>query len=123
MEYSQIANATLEQLNEELADAGWESGYTEIDWARKAVRALFHEHGKAETKTIHVNWEEIDGVGRLIAKCDEEPTLSSSVVRWDEPISSSSYSGDIANAVTRINGAEIASVEHKGKCVTVNVFA
>jgi hypothetical protein len=123
MEYSQIATATLEQLNEELADAGWESGYTEIDWARKAVRALFYEYRKAETKTIHVNWEEIDGVGRLIAKCDEEPTLSSSVVRWDEPISAKSYSGDIANAVTRINGAEIAAVDHDGESVHVHVFA
>jgi hypothetical protein len=123
MEYAEIATATLDQLNEELAAAGWESGYTEIDWARKAVRALFHQYGKAPTKTITVTWEEIDGVGRLIARCDEEPTLSSSVVRWDEPISARSYSGDIANAVTSINGAEIAAVDHDGEVVHVHVFA
>jgi hypothetical protein len=123
MEYAEIATATLDQLNEELAAAGWESGYTEIDWARRAARALFHQHGKSQTKTITVTWEEIDGVGRLIARCDEDSTLSSSVVRWDEPISARSYAGDIAHAVTRINGSEVASVDHDGEFVHVHVFA
>jgi hypothetical protein len=49
--------------------------------------------------------------------------LSSSVVRWPEPISEDTYAHAISHAVTRINGAEIASVEHEGKCVTVRVFA
>jgi hypothetical protein len=119
MEYAEIATATLEQLNDELAAACWESGYTEIDWARKAVRLLFAECNKAETKAIEVTW--VDGI--LVAVCDEDHTLSSSVVRREEPITKHTDAWSIARAVTRINGAEVESVEHGDKSVTVNVFA
>lgn len=127
MEYSQIATATLFQLNEELAAAGWFSGHSSEQNAKEAVRKLFAKFGKAQTKTILVTWDEIDGIGRLIAHCYEDETLdetlTSSVVRWDEPITPASDSHAIANAVVRINGAEIVTVNHDGKFVFVHVFA
>lgn len=72
-------------------------------------------------KTITVTWSEESGEGRLIARCDEDHTLSSNVVRWDNPINSASDSWEIAYAVTEINGSEIISVDHDGEYVHVTV--
>jgi hypothetical protein len=118
MEYSQIATASLDQLTDELAAAGWESGYSNEEDARKAVRKLFADFGKADTRAIEVTW--LDGV--LVAVCDEEHTLSSSVVCWEDPITEHTDAWSIAYAVTRINGAEVESVEQGNESVTVNVF-
>jgi hypothetical protein len=41
--YTEIANATLDQLTDELAAAGWDSTQTEIGDAREAVARLLHE--------------------------------------------------------------------------------
>jgi hypothetical protein len=41
--YTEIANATLGQLTDELAGAGWDSTQTEIGDARGAVARLLHE--------------------------------------------------------------------------------
>jgi hypothetical protein len=43
MYYTEIANATLGQLTDELAAAGWDSTQTEIYEAREAVARLLHE--------------------------------------------------------------------------------
>ena len=43
MTYDQIATATLEQLTDELAAAGWDSTQTDIRDAREAVRCLLLE--------------------------------------------------------------------------------
>lgn len=43
MTYDQIATATMEQLTDELAAAGWESTQTEIREAREAVARLLYE--------------------------------------------------------------------------------
>lgn len=42
MHYAEIATATLDQLNEELAAAGWDSLHTEVREAREAVARLLH---------------------------------------------------------------------------------
>jgi hypothetical protein len=118
-QYSDIAEATLEQLKEELAAAGYDSMEIDLQAAQKSVRFLFLEAGKAETRMISVTW----GNGKLHAECEEEQTLSSSVVRWPDPITEDTNPWSVAYAVTRINGAELASVEHSGKCVYVHVFA
>jgi hypothetical protein len=117
--YTDISEATLEQLKEELAAAGYDSMEIDLQAAQKSVRFMFLETGKAETKTIEVTWE--DGI--LVAVCHEDHTLSSSVVRWPEPISEDTYAQAISHAVTRINGAEIAAVDHDGDVVHVHVFA
>ena len=41
--YAQIATATLDQLTDELAAAGWDSTQTETRDARDAVARLLHE--------------------------------------------------------------------------------
>jgi pheromone shutdown protein TraB len=43
MKYNEIATATLDQLTDELAAAGWESTHTEIIAAREAVVNLLIE--------------------------------------------------------------------------------
>jgi hypothetical protein len=43
MTYDQIATATLEQLTDELASAGWDSTQTSPREAREAVRCLLLE--------------------------------------------------------------------------------
>jgi len=43
MNFSQISTATLGQLTDELAAAGWDSSQTEINDARDAVARLLHE--------------------------------------------------------------------------------
>lgn len=73
-------------------------------------------------KTITVTWDEDrQGEGRLYARCDEDRTLSSDTVRWDEPITVQTDAWEIAFAVTEINGAEILSVDHDGDTVCVSV--
>ncbi len=73
-------------------------------------------------KTITVTWDEDrEGEGRLYARCDEDRTLSSDTVRWDEPITVQTDAWEIAFAVTEINGAEILSVDHDGDTVYVSV--
>lgn len=74
-----------------------------------------------QLKTIEVTWSEDSGEGRLIARCNEDHTLSSAVVEWPEPITAASDSHAIANAVTEINGAEIVAVEHDKDVVLVTV--
>jgi len=71
-------------------------------------------------KTITVTWDDEHG-GRLVAQCDENHTLSSNVVRWPEPITAKSDSWAIAHAVTEINHAEIAAVDHDSEYVHVHV--
>ena len=73
------------------------------------------------TATITVTWSEESGEGHLVAVCQENPTFSSSVVPWSEPITAKSDSWEIANAVTEINGAEIIAVDHDGEYVHVTV--
>lgn len=70
-----------------------------------------------ETKTIVVVWEN----GKLIARCDEDHTLNSNVVKWNSPITAASDSHAIAHAVTEINGAKIISVDHDRDTVFVQV--
>ena len=73
-------------------------------------------------KTLTVTWDEDrGGEGRLYARCDEDRTLSSDTVRWDEPITVQTDAWEIAFAVTEINGAEILSVDHDGDTVYVSV--
>jgi len=43
MKFSQIATASLDQLTDELASAGWDSTQTDIRDARDAVARLLHE--------------------------------------------------------------------------------
>jgi hypothetical protein len=69
------------------------------------------------TKTITVTWED----GKLVARCDEDHTLDSSVVEWDEPITASTDSWAVAHAVTEINHAEILAVDHDGKYIHITV--
>lgn len=71
------------------------------------------------TKTITITYDA--GEGRLIARCDEDHTLSSNTVRWDEPITAASDSWAIAHAATEINGAAIKAVDHDGDTVHVTV--
>ncbi len=40
--FSDIWNATLDQLNHELADAGWDSSHEDLYYARDAVGRLFN---------------------------------------------------------------------------------
>jgi hypothetical protein len=74
-----------------------------------------------QTATIMVTWEETDNGGRLIARCDENPTLNSNTVKWDEPITASSDAHAIAHAVTSLTGVEIVSVDHDREYVHVTV--
>ena len=43
LHFNEISNATLDQLTDELAAAGWDSTQTEIGDAREAVARLLHE--------------------------------------------------------------------------------
>ena len=43
MSFEQIATATIDQLTDELAAAGWDSTQTDIHTAREAVARLLHE--------------------------------------------------------------------------------
>ena len=45
MKFNEIATATLDQLTDELAAAGWDSTQTEIGEAREAVANLLLEQG------------------------------------------------------------------------------
>lgn len=49
MHYTEIRNATLDQLTDELAAAGWDSTQTDIHDARDAVARLVNE-----TQKLHV---------------------------------------------------------------------
>jgi|694.fasta_scaffold00823_8 hypothetical protein len=120
LEYSDIATATLDQLTDELAAAGWESGYSNEQDAREAVMQLFLAHNKAPLKRIDVTWDGDNEV--LVAVCESDHTLSSSVVHWPEPLAVS-FGIEVARAITRINGAKIAKVDEDGEDVTVFVFA
>ena len=73
-----------------------------------------------QTATIVVTWDE-DYDGRLIARCDDNPTLSSNVIRWAKPITASSDSWEIAHAVAQLTGVKILSVEHDKDTVFVTV--
>jgi len=75
------------------------------------------EDSDRPVKIITVTWDE----GKLIAKCDEDHTLDSSVVDWEDPITGSTDSWAVAHAVTEINGADILAVDHDGKFVHVTV--
>jgi hypothetical protein len=80
------------------------------------------ERTMTTTKIITVTWTgDYDDGGRLIARCDEDHTLNSDVVRWPEPINAGSDSWAIAEAVTEINGAKILAVDHDGEFVHVTV--
>ena len=48
MTYAEINTATLEQINDELAAGGMPSNETNLDDARKSLRALFAEMGLAK---------------------------------------------------------------------------
>ena len=48
MTYAEIETATLEQINDELAAGGFPSNETDIEDARKSLRALFAEMGLAK---------------------------------------------------------------------------
>lgn len=83
-------------------------------------------HGEVEdsephSKHITVTWSEVNGEGRLVARCDDDHTLSSNVVRWSEPINASSDSLAIAEAIAEINGARIVSVDHDNEYVHITV--
>ena len=75
------------------------------------------EDAEKSTKTITVTWED----GKLVAKCDEDHTLDSSVVEWDEPITASTDSWAVAHAIAEINHAEILAVDHDGEYIHVTV--
>lgn len=92
-----------------------------IDWDTQAVNLADCMSDETKTATITVTWSEISGEGRLIARCDENPTYASNVVRWENPIDASTDSWAIANAVTSINGAEILAVDHERDTVLITV--
>jgi len=50
MTFDQIATATLDQLTDELAAAGWDSCETSIDAARESVARLLSVSGQAKTR-------------------------------------------------------------------------
>jgi hypothetical protein len=73
-----------------------------------------------QTALIDVTWDAERG-GRLICRCEDNPTLSSNVIEWPTAITASTDSWEVANAAVSLAGVEIISVEHDKDTVFVTV--
>lgn len=62
-----------------------------------------------------VTWNEIDGIGTLIARNEAGDRIATAA--WDEPISASTDSDAVANAL--FGDRNIVSVDHDGEFVHV----
>ena len=73
-----------------------------------------------QTALIDVTWDAENG-GRLICRCEDNPTLASNVIHWPTAITASTDSWDVANAAVSLTGVDIISVEHDKDTVFVTV--